>query len=75
MSALEQVAVEPETLNRKQAARLLNVSLATLDRMHVGGRMPAALRLGACVRWTRTELVAWLAAGCPDRNSWERRRR
>jgi len=75
MSALEQVAVEPETLNRKQAARLLNVSLATLDRMHVGGRMPRALRMGTCVRWTRAELVAWLAAGCPDRNSWERRRR
>jgi predicted DNA-binding transcriptional regulator AlpA len=32
--------------------------------MAAAGLMPAPLKIGALVRWRRTDLEAWLAGGC-----------
>lgn len=37
-----------------------------VNRMADAGRMPAPIRLGSLVRWSRTEIEAWIAAGCPS---------
>ncbi|HEX6986067.1 MAG TPA: helix-turn-helix domain-containing protein [Planctomycetaceae bacterium] len=46
-------------------AGLLSVSERHVWRLRDGGLMPAPLKLGSAVRWRRTDLDAWLAAGCP----------
>jgi predicted DNA-binding transcriptional regulator AlpA len=34
-------------------------------RLADAGKMPAPVKLGALVRWRRTEILNWIAAGCP----------
>jgi predicted DNA-binding transcriptional regulator AlpA len=64
--------VEPLLLAAASAARLCGVSPATWHRMNAGGRCPAPVRLSrGCVRWRAEELRDWIAAGCPDRRTWE----
>jgi excisionase family DNA binding protein len=46
----------------KTLARLLNISLATLYRMHAAGRLPAPIRPSpGTVRWSRESILKWLA--------------
>jgi len=69
-------ASETLALTNAELAKSLGISprhLYTLDR---SGRIgPAAIRLGHSVRWPRSEIEAWLAAGAPDRQAWEARKR
>jgi predicted DNA-binding transcriptional regulator AlpA len=66
------VASHTLLLAARQAAALCGVSLATWHRMASAGRCPAPLRLSTgCVRWRRDELEGWVAAGCPNRQTWE----
>jgi excisionase family DNA binding protein len=67
-------AVEPLLLTADQASRLYGVSAATWYRWASARRVPAPVRIGATVRWRREELEAHIAAGCPDRRTWEARR-
>jgi predicted DNA-binding transcriptional regulator AlpA len=67
--------VEPELIDADQLASLLNVHTATVYRMQSRGRLPSPLRLSrGCVRWRISEIRDWLAAGAPDRKTWEARR-
>jgi predicted DNA-binding transcriptional regulator AlpA len=67
--------IEPELIDADQLAALLNIHPATLYRMKSRGRVPAPLRLSrGCVRWSLREIRDWIAAGCPDRKTWEARR-
>ena len=50
-----------------QVARLLNCSVRHLRRLADRGAMPRPLRLGCLVRWRRSEIEQWVAAGCPCR--------
>ena len=54
-----------ELLNVKDVADLLSCSPRTIYRLADSGRMPHPLRLGTLVRWRRSDLYAWLDAGCP----------
>lgn len=52
-----------ELIDRKEKARLLSVSVATLDRMVAAGKTPRPLRLShGCIRWRLSTVRAWLAA-------------
>lgn len=65
----------PEALPAADAARLLGVSRATFFKLHSAGRVPLPVYLTPrCPRWRRSELLAWLGAGCPDRQTWQRMR-
>jgi predicted DNA-binding transcriptional regulator AlpA len=44
---------------------LLQVSERHVWRLHDGGRMPAAVRLGRLVRWPKVLIDTWVAGGCP----------
>jgi excisionase family DNA binding protein len=52
-------------LNVRQVAALLGCSPRHVYRLSDAGRMPAPVRLSALVRWRRTEIEQWIAAGCP----------
>lgn len=61
------------TVNARQAAKMLNVSVRQLWRLNSTARLPKPIRLGHCVRWRKAELEAFVVAGCPTREAWEAR--
>lgn len=62
---------EPLLIDRAELSRLLGRAVASIDRDEAAGRVPRAVRLGASKKWSRAEIVAWVAAGCPDREAWD----
>lgn len=60
-------AVDAELLDVRGVAALLGeCSTRHIYRLADSGRMPRPIKLGNLVRWRRTELEAWIAAGCPS---------
>jgi predicted DNA-binding transcriptional regulator AlpA len=61
--------IVPELLTAAQAARLCGIGQRTLWRWSRSGLAPRPVKIGcglrAAVRYRRTELLAWCAAGCP----------
>lgn len=52
-------------------AQGLGVSVRHIRRLNAAGKLPRPVRLGRLVRWAADEIRDWLAAGCPDRQSWQ----
>jgi excisionase family DNA binding protein len=52
-------------LDVRTVAAMLGCSPRHVYRLADAGRMPAPVRVGALVRWRRSDLDSWLAAGCP----------
>jgi predicted DNA-binding transcriptional regulator AlpA len=46
-------------------AKMLKISTRTAARLRSRGKLPKAIQLGGCVRWRRSEIQAWIDAGCP----------
>lgn len=65
--------LEPFAVPANDAAHLCGVSRATWWRLHSAGKCPMPVRVTSkSPRWRVDELRAWLDAGCPDRQSWQR---
>ena len=62
-------------LDAKEAAALCNVSQATWYRLHIIGKTPEPVKLGRRSLWVRDELEAWVRAGCPKREKWNKLKR
>ena len=58
-------------ISTAEVAALLTVSVRHLRRLHASGKVPAPVKVGAAIRWNREEIERWVAAGCPDRATWE----
>lgn len=54
-----------ELLSADEAATMCGCGRRTWWRLVSCGKAPGPVRLGGVVRWRRTELAAWIAAGCP----------
>ena len=50
-------------VNVKEAAKRLGISKSTLDKMRVYGGWPCYSKLGRAVRYTESDLAAWIANG------------
>ena len=61
----------PLAFSAQQLADRLGVSLRHIRRLDSAGKLPKPVRLGRSVRWPVNELEQFLAAGAPDRRSWE----
>lgn len=60
-------------LSAKDAAALVGVSRAQWWKLHAAGKTPMPVYLGSkAPRWRVDELRAWLEAGAPDRQTWQR---
>jgi excisionase family DNA binding protein len=57
--------LEPALLTADDVGRLLTCSRRTVYRLADSGRIPAPVRLGGLVRWSRKALDEWLTDGCP----------
>ncbi|MGQ9919136.1 MAG: helix-turn-helix transcriptional regulator [Bryobacteraceae bacterium] len=73
--SLTQVAVESRPaegllLKAPAASVLCSVSLRTWRAWDAAGRIPLPVRVGRSTFWRADELRAWVAAGCPDRETW-----
>lgn len=53
-------------LDVQAVAAMLDCSSRHVYRLADAGRMPRPLKLGALVRWRRSDLDHWIAAGCPN---------
>jgi len=58
-------------LSATDLAYRLGVSLRHIRRMDSSGKLPRPIKLGASVRWPVAEIEQWLAAGAPDRRTWQ----
>jgi predicted DNA-binding transcriptional regulator AlpA len=54
----------PAVIDVKALAALLCVSERHVWRMHDRGALPECVRIGACVRWRRQDIDAWIRDGC-----------
>jgi excisionase family DNA binding protein len=59
------VEVPQHLYDVRTVAKLLDCSVRHIYRLADGGRMPPPLKLGALVRWRRSDIEQWLGAGCP----------
>jgi excisionase family DNA binding protein len=53
----------PATYDVRDLAALLNISIRQVWRMCDAGKMPKPARFGRAVRWSRSVIDKWLAAG------------
>jgi predicted DNA-binding transcriptional regulator AlpA len=63
--------VNPEQVPASGAAVIAGVGESTWWRLHAGGKVPRPNKLGGKTLWRVEELKRWIAAGCPDRASWQ----
>lgn len=67
MSAvLSPAATAPQLLNVEAVAKMLGCSQRHIYRLSDAGRLPAPLRLGSLVRWSKLAIEKWISAGCPN---------
>jgi excisionase family DNA binding protein len=69
---MSQVSVVPPELaamamllDVEQVAAMLKCSTRHVYRLADAGKMPAPVRVGALVRWSRKSIEAWIGEGCP----------
>jgi predicted DNA-binding transcriptional regulator AlpA len=61
----------PLLLRATAAAAMCHTSLRTWRSWDVAGKIPTPIRIGRSLFWRFEELQAWVAAGCPDRSTWQ----
>jgi predicted DNA-binding transcriptional regulator AlpA len=61
----------PVLIGAESVGQLIELSGRTVRRYRSMGKLPAPLKVGGAVRWRRQEILDWIAAGCPDRRTWE----
>ena len=60
-----EVKSNPDLLTVKDLAQRLSLAERTVWRHADSGKIPRPVKIGASVRWKRTEIEKWLDAGCP----------
>ncbi len=53
------------------AGAMSGVSESGWWRAHASQKVPAPVKIGNRTLWRTQELRGWIAAGCPDRKTWE----
>ena len=53
-------------LDVQAVADMLGCSTRHAYRLSDAGKMPAPLRLGSLVRWSKASIEEWIADGCPS---------
>jgi predicted DNA-binding transcriptional regulator AlpA len=61
----------PLLLDVKGVADLLGCEKGHIWKLRSTGRIPPPVRLGRLTKWRASEIVAWVAAGCPAAATWK----
>ena len=74
MEVLEKDAIPTQVpvllLTADEAAALCRTVPRTWRTWHSTGKIPQPIRIGRKTFWRPEELRDWIAAGCPDRETW-----
>ncbi len=62
---------EIQLLTAKELGARLSLSKRQVFRLNSCGNLPKPLRIGGSVRWVESTIAKWLAAGAPDRRTFE----
>jgi excisionase family DNA binding protein len=54
-----------QLLDVRQVSEMLGCSPRHIFRLADAGKMPAPVRVGCLVRWSRTVIDSWIESGCP----------
>lgn len=57
-------------IDPKAFAALLDISTATLYRLHAEEAIPAPVQLGRLKKWRLAEILEWIEADCPPQQMW-----
>ena len=61
-----------QLLSAKELAKMLSLSKRQIFRLDSCGKLGVTkLRIGGSVRFQQDEVANWLAAGAPDRKTWQ----
>ena len=55
----------------KTFGQRLSLSKRQIFRLNSCGKIPKPIKIGGSVRWSEQEISNWLAAGAPDRKTWQ----
>lgn len=58
-------APSAELIDAKYVAALISVEPRTVYRLRLRKELPPSVKFGGNVRWIRSEIMAWIAQGCP----------
>jgi excisionase family DNA binding protein len=47
-------------------AEMAQVSTRQVWRLRDAGRLPMPVRVGSQIRWRRSDILEWIASGCPS---------
>jgi excisionase family DNA binding protein len=64
-ATIDKPGATPVLIDVRAVAELLGCSDRHVYRLADNGRMPKPRKLGALCRWSRAEIDAWIAGGCP----------
>jgi prophage regulatory protein len=64
-------AIEPELIGARDTAKLCGIAISSWWRLHAAAKVPSPVRLGGRTLWRVAEIKLWVAAGCPDRKTWQ----
>ena len=67
----EQKNTNCQLWDAKTFGQRVSLSKRQIFRLNSCGKIPAPIRIGGAVRWDSQECAGWLAAGAPDRKTWE----
>ena len=64
--------LQPELLSVEQTCQVINVKRATFYNLRASGKF-ALLPVPLCRKllYSKSELLAWIRAGCPHRKQWQ----
>ncbi|MCX5638137.1 MAG: AlpA family phage regulatory protein [Planctomycetota bacterium] len=63
--------ITDKLITAKVLAEMLSLSKRQVFRLNSCGKLPAPIRIGGSVRWSDKTISDWLAAGAPDRKTFE----
>ena len=58
-------SITPVLLTIEDLSRTLGCSTRHVRRLAASGRIPRPIKLGALLRWLKTDIDHWMVAGCP----------
>ncbi len=58
-------------LSTRTVAKILSLSSRTVHRLNSSGLIIKPLRISGSVRYSQSELMAWIEAGMPCRSEWQ----
>ena len=65
------IETQDKLLSAEAVGTMLSLSRRQIFRLNSCGKIPKPIRIGGVVRWSEKSISEWLAAGAPDRKTFD----